>query len=165
MKPADLVTWREQRELTQVTLAARLGVSDRTLKRWEHGDTDLPDDLAERLKRLEEAAVIHLPVIAPNELQPGAPGWRYKPGTVLPKGVFVEVLPKPERYPSGALVSAIEWCSNGVGLPSMRLVGSIKDYTPPAHGDGYHSISGGIERFKPADGSYSNPKKPKPGNA
>lgn len=72
-------------------------------------------------------------------LEPGAVGWRYERGTVLEKGQFVEELREPETYANGAVVTAIRWGSNGVGLPAMTLIGKQARETPD-HKPGYHPL-------------------------
>lgn len=47
----ELVSWRKQRGLNQAQLAGRLGVTRKTVNRWETGATPLPDDLHVKLMR------------------------------------------------------------------------------------------------------------------
>ena len=98
-------------------------------------------------------------------LEPGTKGWKYRPGTLLIKGQWMEELREPERYKTGGVCTKILWCSNGVGTPSMILVGSLKDYDPPAkigseeHGYFIPLPKGG---YRPAlfGGKYSYRPKP-----
>ena len=59
MLPNVLLAWRKARGLSQKQLANRLGVSPRTVIRWERGDTPTPDDLELQLKTAHGAVERH----------------------------------------------------------------------------------------------------------
>lgn len=117
MDAAELVTWRKGREMTQAQLADGLGVSKRTLLRWEGGDTPIPGDMEDRLVMIGrpggevvETKVVELPVASNPSFDPVAAG--LKPGRVsngdIP-GVSADWdlrQPKPgwRRIPGGARV-------------------------------------------------------------
>ena len=42
MKPEELTTWRKERGLTQIELAAMLGVTNVCVSRWESGARNIP---------------------------------------------------------------------------------------------------------------------------
>ncbi|WP_346921945.1 helix-turn-helix domain-containing protein [Glutamicibacter creatinolyticus] len=50
-KPEDVVRAREEIGLSQQQLAQRLGVSVRTISRWETGTGSIPDDALSRIQR------------------------------------------------------------------------------------------------------------------
>lgn len=49
MNLEELRKLRADHNLTQAQLAARMGVSARTLSRWESGETPISDEIAERI--------------------------------------------------------------------------------------------------------------------
>ena len=65
----------------------------------------------------------------------GSEGWRYKRGTWIPKGQWIEELAVPEHPRPGSTVTKIRWGSNGVGVPSMTLIGSVKGAIPQDRSD------------------------------
>lgn len=165
------------------TLADALGVARKTVSRWVNGVTAVPDDLAGRLELLPKPKVARAASVGgvtvrdlPEELAPvdwrgmtnddrealpiGSVGWRYKRGTILPKGLWVEELVRPEVTKSGATVTKIRWGSNAVGLPSMVLIGSTEFATTPEHKDGLYSLPpGSFRSFTPADGHRRDGKE------
>lgn len=122
-------------------------------------NADNPADIetAESVEFLAEPAVSAdtgpdiIEVVAPEDLPMGSPGWRYRRGTVLPKGQWREVLPGPQEFANGAVCTAIIWGSSGVGLPKMTLVGSTQKMADPVHdrGSNYYPLAKGA--FRPAD--------------
>lgn len=46
MTGAELRTWRESAGLSREALAERVNVQPRTIKHWESGRADVPDDVA-----------------------------------------------------------------------------------------------------------------------
>ena len=85
----------------------------------------------------------------------GSPGWRYTRGSCIPKGQWIETFPERHTYPNGAWASKIRWASNGVGVPTMILLGSTKDVDPDKieHKPGWYPLPPGAYRpFKPAKG-------------
>lgn len=61
------------------------------------------------------------------ELPPHVRRWRWRPGTFLPKGIYREHVIPPDVDANGAVTTQIQRSSNGVGLPSMILIGSTKN--------------------------------------
>lgn len=45
MNPEDLRKARRRLRLTRIELAAMFGVTDRTVRRWETGSLDIPDEV------------------------------------------------------------------------------------------------------------------------
>ena len=90
----------------------------------------------------------------------GDMGWRYKRGSMIAKGQWKELLREPETYPRGAVVTSIIWCSNGVGTPSMRLVGkpSSIDGPDPEYKPGYFPMKGG---FMPMGKKKASEREPR----
>jgi len=94
-------------------------------------------------------------------LEPGSEGWRWDRRTVLPEGRYVEELREPERFAGGGEVRSIRWCSNGVGAPSMVLVGTSAR-EPAAGTDGWYPLPRGAYRgWTPVDPRGASPKKAK----
>lgn len=62
----------------------------------------------------------------------GSPGWKYDHVSVLPRGVYYEVLDERDYAANGSYVSKIRWGSNGVGRPVMMLIGSTKGASAPS---------------------------------
>lgn len=54
MTPADLKVRREALGVSQTWLAERFGVQDRSVRRWEAGESEIPDDLEKMLISYEE---------------------------------------------------------------------------------------------------------------
>ena len=54
MTPADLITWRTKRGLTQAALASLLGIARVTVARYETGTRKIPPTMALTLKGLEK---------------------------------------------------------------------------------------------------------------
>lgn len=105
-------------------------------------------------------------------LEPGTEGWKYRPGTFLAKGQWIEELREPETFKNGGVCAKIRWGSNGVGVPSMTLIGSAKNHKPEGKGDGYFPVpAGGIiaaqfgeepdrAKLKPGEIAFGNIKGP-----
>jgi transcriptional regulator with XRE-family HTH domain len=53
MTPADLITWRTEKGLTQEVLASMLGLDRGTINRYENGKRKIPPTLELALKGLE----------------------------------------------------------------------------------------------------------------
>ena len=53
MKPDELITWRQKKGLTQMALAAMLGVTRACVSRWESGERKIPAFLHLALKCLK----------------------------------------------------------------------------------------------------------------
>ena len=60
MSPAELRMVREYLGVSAEWLADRLGVALRTVRRWEHGKSAVPDGVREQVEGLEEVAVGHV---------------------------------------------------------------------------------------------------------
>ena len=155
--------------VTQDELAKRLGVSRVSIARWESGARALPPEAIATLLAMQRDR--DNPVVEPEpeiqavvpelvssdwrtmtreermKLPPGSDGWVYRRGAALPKGQWVEVLDEPERTLSGALITQIKWCSNGVGSPSMQLIGTTKDALTYER-DGFSGLAPGV--YSPA---------------
>jgi len=56
MSPAELRMVRDYLGLTGEWLAAQLGVQLRTVRRWEHGQSSIPDGVREQMELLEGIA-------------------------------------------------------------------------------------------------------------
>lgn len=54
MTNKDLKELRAKLKLTQRRIAFRLGVTERTYQRWEHGETEIPSPVELALKHIEE---------------------------------------------------------------------------------------------------------------
>jgi transcriptional regulator with XRE-family HTH domain len=54
MTPADLITWRTEKGLTQEVLASLLGLDRGTINRYENGKRKIPPTLELALKGLEK---------------------------------------------------------------------------------------------------------------
>jgi transcriptional regulator with XRE-family HTH domain len=131
------------------------------------GNEDTPADietveiakLPNETGRSADIAVV-AEVVDPYDLPPGSVGWRYRPGSVLPKGQWTEILPEPVVYANGAVCRAIRWGSNGVGMPKMTLIGSTAEMAEPVHvrGSGFYPLAAGA--FKPAE-MGDRPEAPK----
>jgi DNA-binding transcriptional regulator YiaG len=53
MTPAELRVWRKRQQLTQGSLAVRLGLHINTVHRWESGEVTIPPFLELALETLE----------------------------------------------------------------------------------------------------------------
>lgn len=87
-------------------------------------------------------------------LEPGSRGWKYRPGSTLPNGQFIEVIDNPQPNASGSISRRIQWCSNGVGSPSMILQGT----TVGADNPDAEALGPGVYRsFRPNAGNGDAP--------
>ncbi len=60
MSPAELRMVREYLGVSAEWLADRLGVALRTVRRWEHGQSAVPDGVREQVEELEVVAAGHV---------------------------------------------------------------------------------------------------------
>ncbi|MBV9805174.1 MAG: helix-turn-helix transcriptional regulator [Solirubrobacterales bacterium] len=58
--PNRIQELREAAGISRVELAARLGVTDRTVARWERGDVQIPDEQKLALADVFETTVTHV---------------------------------------------------------------------------------------------------------
>ena len=150
----ELRAWIEERGINQARAGEILGRGRVTINRWLSGEQAIPADFKLPMKVapaesagpvLEESLVMEPPTVRSyswsgltkaqrQALPPGSPGWIHGGGT-LPIGQFIQRLDEPQTAPSGAVVTAILWRSNGVGRPSMVLLGDTK-------GAAYHEWPG-----------------------
>jgi transcriptional regulator with XRE-family HTH domain len=56
MTPVELRKWRKRQQLTQGSLAGRLGLHINTVHRWESGEVTIPPFLGLALETLERRA-------------------------------------------------------------------------------------------------------------
>ena len=64
MTPAELRMVRESLGLTGEDLARHLGVALRTVRRWEHGQSPIPDGVQAELQTLESWTANHARMLA-----------------------------------------------------------------------------------------------------
>lgn len=85
-----------------------------------------------------------------EQLPLGSPGWRYERGTTIPAGQWYEDFREPVVYASGGIAWKYRWQSNGVGVPTMGLVGTTKYAKIQEHQLGWYPLApGAYKPFKP----------------
>lgn len=159
MRADELKAWRGGK--SQAAAAGELGISRNALAMYERGELPIPAKVAEKIGGDRPAAATTAEVRAAVEVMtagvkphktlagmpPGTVGYLeadwpfgnvWAPGA-LPKGRWRVVLATPSTLPNGVELVAIEHCSNGVGVPSMIVIGRSNGADPmiddaPAYG-------------------------------